>query len=119
MSRFIFVFTLIFISAVVFLNLPKRQYLSPSSPLNQIESELNTYLKESYTNLSIDIYNHKISFQLIDENHSSNITLSTNKNLYMQISALQKILKTVRINQTYLKTLDLSSNKPYATIKNN
>lgn len=96
-------------------------YVSPLSDTNirhQLIDVLN-HQQVIFSNLDIDLINNKIIFNLQDNQQLSTIVLSTQKNLSKQITVLQKILKTVRINHQHLVFLNISTKTNYATIKSN
>lgn len=116
----IFVFTSLIASFII--SRPTKKSISPQASVNLINHQLTQNLEDKNlqaTNIDIDIYNQKIYFTLIDNDNFIKVVLSTQKQIPLQINALQKIIKTVRINLAYPTTIDLSLKKPYATIKNN
>jgi len=97
--------------------------------INPISSKNNFYiqLEHGLKTAKIDIfkstirdYQNQFEFYIINEsNNPTKIILSTKKNPYWQITSLQEILKTAKINNKQLQLVDLSVNNPYATFKNN
>ena len=69
------------------------------------------------SNLIFDPYNHIISFNLFENEKSTKVILSDQKNIWLQLNALQKINKMVKIKNRSLQLVDLSLKHPYATIK--
>ena len=65
------------------------------------------------------IFNNQVEFYLSQDNQNIKIILSDQKDPFWQISSLQDIIKTARINHQSLKLVDLSPAHPYATFKNN
>jgi len=100
---------------------PTHSSFSPLSNNQQLDQQLKLNLKNSNLepiDINIDIYNKIISFTLIDNNLPCQVVFSTQKDIYLQTNALQKLFKTVRINHQNLAKIDLSLQKPYATIEN-
>ncbi len=122
MYKILVIFVLTSLIASFLISRPVKQSISPQASVNFINHQLTQNLtdkKLTATNIDIDIYNQKIYFTLIDNDRFIPIILSTQKQIPLQINALQKIIKTVRINLAYPTKIDLSLDKPYATIKNN
>jgi len=85
----------------------------------QLEHGLKTAQIETVQN-TIKDYENQLEFYIMNErNNPTKVILSTQKNPYWQISSLQEILKTTKINNKQLQLVDLSINHPYATFKNN
>ena len=121
MSRFI-LFT--FILGLIAFTWQYKQSIDYISPLSatSIHRQLIDALNNQqivFSNLNIDLINNKITFNLQDNQQLSTIVLSTQKDLAKQITVLQKILKTVRINHQHLVFLNISTKTNYATIKSN
>jgi len=122
MYKILAVFVLVSLIASFLISRPAKQSISPQASVNFINHQLIQSLEEKkleVSNIDIDIYNQKIYFTLIDNDKFIDVILSTKKQIPLQINALQKIIKTVRINLAYPTIIDLSLEKPYATIKNN
>ena len=84
-----------------------------------MEHGLKTAQIETVQN-TIKDYENQLEFYIMNErNNPTKVILSTQKNPYWQISSLQEILKTTKINNKQLQLVDLSINHPYATFKNN
>lgn len=64
-------------------------------------------------------FNNEVEFYLVVNDNPVKILVSTLKDPYWQISTLQQVVKTAKINQGKLKLVDLSSKHPYVTFKNN
>ncbi|MFA5749644.1 MAG: hypothetical protein WC895_00270 [Candidatus Shapirobacteria bacterium] len=104
-----------------FLN-KKNNSFNPISSQNGFYQKLNLAIKTSQINISpikIRDFNNEVEFYLIENNYQTKIILSTQKDPVWQISSLQELLKTAKINKEDLKLVDLSSTHPYATFKNN
>ena len=122
MYKILAIFVLASLITSFLISRPAKQSISPQASVNFINHQLTQNLSDkklTATNIDIDIYNQKIYFTLIDDDRFIPIILSTQKQIPLQINALQKIIKTVRINLAYPTKIDLSLDKPYATIKNN
>lgn len=94
----------------------------PKSDKNNFYQKLNLAIntsKLSTSTLTIRDYNNQIEFYLSQDNENIRIILSDQKDPFGQISSLQDIIKTARINHQSLKLVDLSPAHPYATFKNN
>ena len=122
MYKILVIFVLTSLIASFLISRPVKQSISPQASVNFINHQLTQNLSDkklTATNIDIDIYNQKIYFTLINDDRFIPIILSTQKQIPLQINALQKIIKTVRLNLAYPTKIDLSLDKPYATIKNN
>jgi hypothetical protein len=104
-----------------FLN-QKNDSVDPISSQNNFYQKLNLAINTSQIKISsikVRDFNNEVEFYLIQPNNQVKIVLSTTKDPVWQISSLQEVLKTAKINQEDLKLVDLSSIHPYATFKNN
>ena len=94
----------------------------PKSDKNNFYQNLNLAIntaKLSTSTLNVMDFNHQIEFYLSQGDQNVKIILSDQKDPFWQISSLQDIIKTARINHQTLKLVDLSPAHPYATFKNN
>lgn len=94
----------------------------PKSDKNNFYQNLNLAIntsKLSTSTITVRDFNHEVEFYLSQNNQTIKIILSDQKDPFWQISSLQDVLKTAKINQQELKLVDLSSAHPYATFKNN
>ena len=122
----IFLF-IIFISSLSFsiysLTSFSKEKIEPNSHKNDFYLQLEHGLKTAKIEIAkttIRDYQNQFEFYIINEsNNPIKIILSTKKNPYWQITSLQEILKTAKINNKQLQLVDLSINHPYATFKNN
>lgn len=64
-------------------------------------------------------FNNEVEFYLITDDNQIKVLVSTLKDPFWQVSTLQQVVKTAKMNQGKLKLVDLSSKHPYATYKNN
>lgn len=118
----IYFFVLVAFWVMIFSQTKHKPNVSPLSELNQIETKLTNLLDNKqidYSNLVIDTYNRYITFNILIDQNISTIIFSTEKDMGIQINALQKLLKTVRINQQKLDVFNVSQHPAYATIKSN
>lgn len=117
----IFIFSLSF-SIYSLVNFSENK-IDPTSTKNNFYLQLEHGLKTAQINTtksSIRDYQNQFEFYIINEsNNPIKIILSTKKNPYWQITSLQEILKTAKINNKQLQLVDLSISHPYATFKNN
>ena len=127
MNLFKFSLFIIFISCLSFsayslINYSKDK-IDPISAKNNFYLQLEHGLKTAKIDIAkstIRDYQNQFEFYIINEsNNPTKIILSTKKNPYWQITSLQEILKTAKINNKQLQLVDLSVNHPYATFKNN
>ncbi|MCW1949519.1 MAG: hypothetical protein KIH89_003725 [Candidatus Shapirobacteria bacterium] len=94
----------------------------PKSDKNNFYQNLNLAIntaKISTSTLNVMDFNNQVEFYLSQDNQNIKIILSDQKDPFGQISSLQDIIKTARINHQSLKLVDLSPAHPYATFKNN
>ena len=117
----IFIFSLSF-SIYSLVNFSENK-IDPTSTKNNFYLQLEHGLKTAQINITkstIRDYQNQFEFYIINEsNNPIKIILSTKKNPYWQITSLQEILKTAKINNKQLQLVDLSISHPYATFKNN
>lgn len=117
----IFIFSLSF-STYSLTNFSQEK-VDPNSSKNDFYFQLEHGLKTAKIEIvktTIRDYQNQFEFYIINEsNNPIKIILSTQKNPYWQITSLQEILKTAKINNKQLQLVDLSINHPYATFKNN
>ena len=119
-----FPFTLIFVLSIigfVFLKRPINTF-HPISQKNNFYQQLTLAINTSQLKTSsfeVKDFNHQVEFYVTDDNQLVKIILSDKKDPFWQITSLQEVLKTARINQQQLKLVDLSPAHPYATFKNN
>ncbi|MDD2483106.1 MAG: hypothetical protein PHE32_02095 [Candidatus Shapirobacteria bacterium] len=97
--------------------------IDPTSTKNNFYLQIEHGLKTAQINITKSTtrdYQNQFEFYIINEsNNPIKIILSTKKNPYWQITSLQEILKTAKINNKQLQLVDLSISHPYATYKNN
>jgi len=117
----IFLFSLSF-SIYSYLNFSENK-IDPTSIKNSFYLQLEHGLKTAQIDITKSIikdYQNQFEFYIINEsNNPIKVILSTKKNPYWQITSLQEILKTAKINNKQLQLVDLSISHPYATFKNN
>lgn len=116
------IFVLITASFFVFKPNQTKSNFNPISDKNNFYQQLNLAIKTSQLNVSsfeVRDFNHQIEFYVSDNNQSIKVILSDQQDPFSQISSLQELIKTAKINQQKLKLVNLSSVHPYATFKNN
>jgi len=94
----------------------------PKSDKNNFYQNLNLAINTanlSTSTLTVRDFNQQVEFYLSQDNQNIKIILSDQKDPFWQISSLQDIIKTAKINHQSLKLVDLSPAHPYATFKNN
>ena len=122
MFKLIFVFVTILSVIVFYLFTDKTSMPTPQSNQYQTKYNIDKLIADKnldISNLNIDPYNHKISFSFIEDDRRTQVILSDQKDLRMQLSVLQKIDKIVKIKNRSVTLVDLSLTHPYATIQNN
>lgn len=122
MFKLIFIFVTILSVIAFYLFANKTSIPTPQSSQNQTKYSIDKLIadkKLDISNLNIDPYNHKISFTSIEDDRRTQVILSDQKDLWMQLSVLQKIDKIVKIKNRSATLVDLSLTHPYATIQNN
>lgn len=118
---FLLVISLLFVFIYNYYSSQKTSF-NPISSQNNFFQDLQTAINTSQiqtSSLKIRDFNNEVEFYVFENDQQIKIILSSNKNPFWQISVLHNLLKTVKINQGKLKLVDLSSNHPYATFKNN
>ena len=122
MFKLIFIFVAIVSVIAFYLFTNKIGIPTPQSSQNQTKYRIDKLIADKnldVSNLTIDPYNHKISFLVMQDGHKTQVILSDQKDLWLQLSVLQKIDKMVKINNRLATLVDLSLTHPYATIQNN
>lgn len=122
--KFLLIPIIIGISFTIYLVVSRQSKLvfEPKSDKNNFYQNLNLAINTSKLSIStfnVRDFNHEVEFYLSQDNKNIKVILSDQKDPFWQISSLQDILKTAKINQQELKLVDLSSVHPYATFKNN
>jgi len=109
--------SLILISFIIFyLTTNFKKEVNPTSNQKDFYSKLDLALSTAElkpSQFQIRDYENQVEFYL----DQTKIILSTQKDPTWQISSLQEVLKTAKINK--IKLIDLSIDHPYATFKNN
>ncbi len=115
----------IIISTIILISISSQQkstIFDPKSDKNNFYQNLNLAIntaKISTSTITVRDFNNQVEFYLSQDNQNIKIILSDQKDPFWQISSLQDIIKTARINHQTLKLVDLSPAHPYATFKNN
>jgi len=100
----------------------KKAAHNPISNENNFYKNLDLAIKTAKLTTSsyqIRDFNNEVEFYLVLNDNQIKILVSTLKDPFWQISTLQQLVKTAKINQEKLKLVDLSSKHPYVTYKNN
>jgi len=121
MFKLIFIFVAILSVIAFYLFTNKTNISTPQSSQNQTKYNIDKLVADKnfdISDLKIDPYNHKINFWLIQNDHKTQVILSDQKDLWLQLSVLQKINKMVKIKDSLATLIDLSLTHPYATIQN-
>jgi len=85
---------------------------SPLSSKNNYFSQLSPL---PISNLTVRNFNQQIEFNL----NQTQVFLSTQKDISLQLSHLQKLLSLAKIKHGYFSRIDLSLDHPYATFQTN
>jgi hypothetical protein len=97
--------------------------VDPSSANNQSLNRLRYLLDISNLKpigLNINNSSRQIFFLIDSElNNPTEVIFSQDKDIYLQVNSLQKILNIVKMNHHSVKIIDLASSRPYATFENN
>lgn len=110
-----------FVNLFIYLQKPNQQAVFSDTQLfiNKLKNALYTSQLQPL-NITIRDYNSQIEFYLQEKEQDkiTKVILSTQKNPYWQIAVLQKIIKKAKMKKAFLKSINLSVNHPYATLKN-
>jgi len=101
-----------------FFSPPKN--LNPSSDSADFIKKLKLSLDQSSLSLSgeIKIYQSR-NIVIFHTKDNIRVIFSLEKDPYFQVTSLQQILKTARMNTKQIEKIDLSLKKPYVTFKDN
>lgn len=93
--------------------------LDPSSTQNDFQNTLSDYFHiANITPLKLTVHDfqNEVDFFLQNPDRQPyQVIFSTKKDIYKQVTALQKLIKIVNIKDNDIKFIDLSSKRPYAT----
>lgn len=94
--------------------------LNPASDSTHFIKKLKLSLDQSSLPLlgEIKIYQSK-NIAIFHTKDNIRVIFSLEKDPYFQVTSLQQILKTARINTKQIEKIDLSLKKPYVTFKDN
>ena len=118
----ILLFFLVSLSFFIITNLKSPESFRPIAAKSDFYKKLDLALKTSNlktSSMEIRDFNHQVEFYVESSPQPIKIILSDQKDPFWQISSLQELLKTAKMNQQQLKLIDLSPANPYATFKNN
>jgi len=113
---------IIFLGFILYYFYSKEITYNPISIQNNFYKNLDIAIntaKLKTSSYQVRDFNDEVEFYLISDDNQVKVLVSTLKNPFWQISTLQQVVKTAKINQGKLKLVDLSSKHPYATYKNN
>ncbi len=94
----------------------------PTSDQNNFYKKLDLAINTAKLEISsfqIRDFNNEVEFYLIANDSPTRVLISTLRDPFWQISTLQQVVKTAKMNQGKIKLVDLSSKHPYVTFKNN
>lgn len=115
--------SLVLISYSIFsLNHSFKPEITPVSAKNDFYTKLNNSLNQinlDISQITFRDYQNQIEFYIMEDNNTSKVLLSTQKDPYWQIASLQEVLKKSKIEGRKPYLIDLSIDNPYATFKNN
>jgi len=93
--------------------------LDPSSAQNDFQNTLSDYFHIANIiplKLTVHDFQNEVDFFLQNPDQQPyQVIFSTNKDIYKQVTALQKLIKIANIKDNDIKFIDLSSKRPYAT----
>ena len=120
----IIILSILFIGSFFIYNyyVNKKVTHEPISKQNNFYKNLDLAIntaKLKTSSYKIRDFNDEVEFYLVINDSSVKILVSTLKDPFWQISTLQQVVKTAKINQGKIKLVDLSSKHPYVTLKNN
>jgi len=121
-KKLLILFILFFLIFLFYYLFNSQKTYQPISNKNDYYKNLNTAIntaKINTTSLQVRDYQDEIEFYLSYENNLIKVLLSTQKDPFWQISTLQQVVKKAKMNQEKIKLVDLSSQHPYVTLKNN
>ena len=100
----------------------KQNTYEPISDQNNFYKNLDLAIntaKLKTSSYQIRDFNNEVEFYLLINDNPTKVLVSTLRDPFWQISTLQQVVKTAKINQGKIKLVDLSSKHPYVTFKNN
>ncbi len=127
LKRFILPFiTLLFVLlALLFIKTSPQVFknssnLNPNSETADFVKKLKLSLEQSSLPLldEVKIYQSK-KIAIFHTKDNIRVIFSLEKDPYFQVTSLQQILKTAKMNARQIEKIDLSLKKPYATFKDN
>jgi len=126
LSKIVIIFSttlLLSLGAIFFLK-PLNKLENPTTNSNQNYLDFKKALQLSKLNDQVSQIEYRpffdeIEFTLNDTQSNTTVVLSSQKNIYKQVTALQKTLIIAKMENKHLSFIDLSLKHPYATLKNN
>ena len=99
---------------------PQNSQLSDNQAYLDFKQAINiSQLNNQISQIEYRPYLEEIQFILQESDYPTTVIISTQKNIFQQVAALQKTLKIAKMDQQRLSFIDLSLKHPYATLKNN
>lgn len=120
----IFSATSILLLVAFFLLKPLHNLQNPTTDSNQNYLDFKkslqlSKLSDQVSQIEYRPFFNEIEFILNDQQGSTTVILNSQKNIYKQVTALQKTLIIAKMENKHLSFIDLSLKHPYATLKNN
>jgi hypothetical protein len=119
---FIILTFLILLSLTLLFFIRRQPSFNPISDKNDFYNQLNLVIKTSHletSSLIVRDFLHQVEFTVSSDNNTFKVIISDQKNPLTQIASLQELIKTAKMKEKSLKSVDLSAVHPYATFKNN
>jgi len=117
------ILSLVLISYSIFsLNYSLKPEITPVSQKNNFYTKLDSainQIQQDISQVTFRDYQNQVEFYIMEDNNTSKVLLSTQKDPYWQIASLQEVLKKSKIEDRKPYLIDLSIDNPYATFKNN
>ena len=117
------ILSLVLISYSIFsLNYSLKPEITPVSQKNNFYTKLDSainQIQQDISQVTFRDYQNQVEFYIMEDNNTSKVLLSTQKDPYWQIASLQEVLKKSKIEGRKPYLIDLSIDNPYATFKNN
>jgi hypothetical protein len=120
---FIILTFLTLLSLALLFFIRRQPSFNPISDKNDFYNQLNLAIKTSHletSSLIVRDFLHQVEFTVKNDNDTFyKVIISDQKNPLTQIASLQELIKTAKMKEKSLKSVDLSAIHPYATFKNN
>ena len=111
----------------IFLDTKPKSFSSPLNQNNLNQKVYNDFVKTTHiseidqkiSQLEYKPYLQEIHFMLNQDNNTTRVIISTKKDIYSQVTILQKAIKVAKIKGNQISFIDLGLSHPYAKLKNN